>query len=534
MSVRTTGRVHCPIEPDVLLADIQGELTIEEARDIKAHIRTCDRCQARFAQLRDAYEQVASLSDVPAMPPADVRDTVLRDSQGRLRAVRITRGLNLSGRGMLLTLAGLLGVILIFFVAIVRPFLEGRVLSSSRSQNSLSNVASVGAGFFYAETVKLIPVSINGSTWDLGEIVVVDERTAHVVRSIPSSSQSPFIPELGIGSGTNIKPALTSDGQTVIEAAIPTDGHSPTAFAAIDAVSGKVRYLTQLALPDGAPAQSVPVIQQLWITSDNKTVFVLTDLAINGQRSPHLLQFDLATGKQNSVVVPPLDAANNGAVLGGITTAMSPDGSAFYDATPGTDAQGHPGANITFVDIANRKVAATVFVPGDFSLMGLAVSPNGSQLFLFNGHSTAVYFISTASRSVIQTVTLGKLSTPAAMKKSGESVSLMVSPDSKRLFIALDLPTITPRTFNLWTVDIDQQSFLAVTQLPNPIGPIALTSDAGTLIMLRSNGVLQALSTTEAKTPAPWVTLAGNAAVTQIIGAYLPPPPPAATATPGS
>ncbi|HKD76119.1 MAG TPA: hypothetical protein VKB76_11520, partial [Ktedonobacterales bacterium] len=330
-TTRTLGRVHCPIEPETLLADIQGELSIDEARLVKQHIQTCERCQARSRQLREAYEQVATLADAPSVPLADVRDTVLRDSQGHLRTARMTRGLNIMTRGSLLAIAGTVAVVGIIIAFIARPLLQGHLLSSQPSQNTLSNPGPVGPGFFYAETIKLIPVSYNGAEWDLGEIIVLNEQTGQVVNSWPSSNQSPFVPELGIGAGTDIQPAMSADGKTLIEAAIPSDGHSPTAFAALDTATGKVRYITRLTAPPGLGDQADPVIRRLWIGSGNTTVYILADLSVNNQRSPHLLQFALANGQQENGVLPPLDSTT---VLGGSATAIAPNGNALYDATP--------------------------------------------------------------------------------------------------------------------------------------------------------------------------------------------------------
>lgn len=525
ISTRPTTRIHCPIEPEVLLAEILGELPIDEARLVQLHMRTCERCQTRSEQLRTAYEKVASLSDVEVVPIADVREAVLRDSQGRLRAIRLTRGLNLSGRGLLIALSALVAALLVIVVIIASPFLRSHFLTTQRSQNSLTHLAAVGPGLFYAETVKLIPVSYNHTQWDLGEVIAIDERTGRVVHSLPASSSAPFLPELGIGAGTNIRPALSADGHTIVEAAIAGDGRTPTAFAAVDALTGQVRYVQPLALPAGAEPQSDPIIHQMWISSDNKTIFVLTDLSVNGVRSPRLLQFALQTGQQSPTVVPPLDDTHAATVLGNDATPILRSGTMFYSAAPATDAHGHAGVNITFIDIPKRSVAATLFIAGDFRLFGIALSPDGSQLFLFNGHNDTVYFISTVSRAVTFSLVLGdpgKAPSTGSALQNGEDVSLAVTPDGKRLFIALDAPSDTPRNFELYAVSIDQQSFLSVTQLPQPIGPITLTSDGSSVIMLRDNGKLESISSANPDLPVGWVTLSDGAQIIQTVGADVP------------
>jgi hypothetical protein len=524
-TTRPTARIHCPIEPEVLLADIQGELPIDTARLVQLHIRECAQCQARAAQLREAYERVASLAEVEHIPIADVREEVLRASQGRLRAIRLTRGLNLPGRGMLLGLGVLVAALLVVVIVIARPFLESHFLATQRSQNGLVHVPAVGPGLFYAETVKLIPVSYKNTQWDLGEIIAVDERTGRVVRSLPASSSSPFLPELGIGAGTNLRPALSADGHTIVEAAIAGDGRSPTAFAVMDALTGQVRYIKQLELPDGAEPQSDPIIHQMWISSDSASVFILTDLSVGGVRSPRLLQFSLATGEQSPNVVPPLDDTHAAQTLSSDAINVIQNSRVLYSAVQATDAHGHVGLAISFIDIPTRQVQATMFIQGDFRLFGLAVSPDGTQLFLFNGHTDSVSFISTASRSVTYTLVLGSPGTPPASGtavQNGEAVSMALSPDGQRLFIALDAPADTPRNFELYAVSIDQQAFLSVTQLPQPIGPIALTSNGQSVILLRDNGKLEYIDSTNPQLPAAWVQLSDGTQIIQLIGADVP------------
>ena len=519
VSTRPVSRIHCPIEPEILLADIQNELAIEEQREVQRHFQTCEQCRARSEQLREVYEQVAGLSDVADVPSADVRDTVLRDSQGHLRAVRLTRGLNLSVRGSVLAVIGAIAALIILIVLIARPFLQNHLLSVQRSQNSLSKLAPVGSGFYYAETVKLIPVTVSGTEWDLGEVIVLDEHTGQVVRSLPASNLTPFVPDLGIGAGTNIRPALSADGKTIIEAAIPSDGHSATAFAAIDAVSGKLRYITHMTPPAGVTAQADPTIRQFWISPDNATVLVLADLVVNNVRSPHLLRYSLDKGKLLDGIVPPLDST---ASLSGTTSALSPKGDMFYDATLVKDAQGHLGEQIIFVGLTTRKIEASIFIPGESQLTAMTLSPDGSQIFLFNGKTATISFISVASRSVVATVQLsGKPSTDSGTA-TGDA-SLAITPDGSKLVAVADRIVNDVRTYNLWIVSVDQQTFLTLVQDPHSaFGAVDTTSDGSTALILRPDGTVQTLTTTTPKHPQPWVQLADKTAIIQLIKAYQP------------
>ncbi len=529
-SVRVTPRIHCPIEPEVLLADIQGELPIDEARMVALHMRTCERCQARSAQLRAAYEQIAGLADVAEVPVADVRDAVLRESQGRLRAIRLTRGLNLSGRGWALTVTALVVALIIFIAFVARPLLQSHFLSTQRSQNGLTTVASIGHGLFYAETIKLIPVTVNGTQWDVGEIIAVDERTGKVVQSLPASSSSPFIPALGIGAGTNVRPALSADGRTLVAAAIASDGSNPTAFAVIDTLTGKVRFVHELAVPAGADAQANPVIQQIWLSADNTTIFILSDIAVNGVSSPRLLQFSLLNGAQSPNVWPALDVTNPTTTLDATSVMVIPGNKMLFSATPATNASGQAGVNIAFVSIASRQVQATLFVAGDARFFGLAATPDGSQLFLFNGHTGLLSFISTASRSITGQLSLtipGTIPHSGTAQQNGEATSLVVAPDGKHLYITRDAPNDAPRNYELWAVDTSQQALLYTSLQSQPLGVAGLSSDGSNVVLLRDGGKLEAtpamVQAGQAATLAPWVALADGAQIIQVIGADIPP-----------
>lgn len=514
----TPRRLHCPVELDVLLAEIQGELPIDERRDVQAHLATCVTCRARRDQLRATYQQIAALADVPVVPVAGVHEAVLRDSVGRLRTARLARGLNLSGRSLFLLAIGLIAAIALLIVVIVRPVLQTRILATTRSQNSLTKLAAIGPGTVYAETIKLIPVKVGGTEWDLGEVVALNESTGQVARSLPASSQPPFLPRLGIGSGTDIRPALSSDGRTLVEVAIAADGRSPSAFAAIDTASGAVRYVAPVALPTGVAPQSQPIIRQLWISPDNTTVYVLTDLTLNGARAPHILAFALTTGQQSSLLVPPPDAA--GPALGGNVEVLSPDGQWLYDAQVAVDVNGQPGALVSFVQLAQQRVAATLFVPGNAAIMALAVSPDGQTLALFSADEARLTFISTATQAVTGTLAL-EPSTSGAFTPADAanvSVSVLYNHDGRQIYAARNINLPGRSSYDLWGINPAQHSFTSLTQVAHAIQRVVYSSDGSTLILLRADGTLQTLAAQNPQLPAPWVTLAGGTAIIQVVG----------------
>ncbi len=523
-----TRHVNCPIEPEILLADIQGELTIDEARLIHAHQRTCAICQARGDQLRDAYEHVAGLADVPAVPIANLHESMLRESHGRLRAVRMARGLNLPSRAFLLGTTGLLVVALIFLIGIVRPFLQNNVLSTQRSMNSL-HPAAIGNGLFYAQTIKLIPIVFNGTEWDVGEVLALSEQTGQVVHSLPASPHPPFISQLGTGSGVAIPPALSPNGKLIAQAAILADGQSPTAIAVSDAITGHVDFVTKLALPDGAIAQAPLTVRQLWVSADNKTLYVLTDLVVNNARSAHILAFDLATGQQTNAVIPSLDSAANIQLGGYVTVFSSGDVTAkrspsLYDIQPATDANHHTGIYLTAVRFNDLHIIGPTFIPGDFRGISASISPDGATLYLFDGANATLSFIDTSTDAITGTMNLAptdgaplNLGNPS----TGINSSIVVSPDGKTLYIGRDLIVGTTRLFIMRSVDVAARAVLTVTRFIQPVGILAFTSDGSHLVLLRTNGELQSLITANITTPTHWVSLRGNASIDEIVGATI-------------
>jgi len=526
-TTRPLGNVHCPVEPEVLLALIQGDLLIDEAREVRLHIQTCERCSARFNQLQSAYEQVASLNDVPELPVADLRDNVLHDSQVHLRVIRMRNGLNLSVRATVLMGVAAIGIVLILIATLSRTLLQGNLLSTQRSQNLLTKVDSVGTGLYYAETIKLVPVKVSGADWDIGEVVTVDEHTGQVVRSLPASSSSPFIPSLGIGSGTNIKPVLSSDGKILIEAAVTSDGHSPSAFAIIDALTGKIRSITRLKLPTGAdPQQADPTIRQFWLSSDGKTLFILSDLVVKGLRTPHVFTFTVADGKQSNDVMPPTDANTTNVAIIGTTTAISPDGASLYDVAPGTDDKGNLGIFISFGQTVTRTITSRLFIEGDFQLVSLVVAPDNKQIYVFNGATATLYTISATTRAVIGTLPLqisgGAANGTKIQYDSSDMTSIAVTSDNHFLAIGLDRNNQANRAYNFWIINIDQGVFQTYSQLTDPVGMVSMSSDNSSVILLRRDGTLGIISVVNSHSPKPWVSLAGNAAVIQSIGAVVP------------
>jgi hypothetical protein len=521
-SVKSLGRVHCPIEPEILLADIQGELQIEESRNVQQHIQGCERCYARSAQLRSAYQQVAILGKVENVPQAELRGTVLRDSQAHLRTVRLARGFNVSFRLMLAIIASLVVVAVIFIALVARPFLQNGLLGSGPSQNSLSKLSPIGQGFVFVKTSKLVAVKVDGNDWDISEVIMIDERTGQVVNSLPGADQAPYNPGLGIGTISNIKPVLSPDGMTLLEAAIPSNGRSPTAFAIIDTASRNIRAIIQLRVPSGVDfGQTNPIIRQMWIGKDNATAYIQVDLVTNGQHTLRVLAYSLKDGQFTGKIIPSL---SNSAVLvtpGFSQSVLAPDGSAFYTAFPSVDSTGKKGVQVAFLSAENTNAGGQLFIPGSQDFLDIDISHDGSHLYVFTGGNTTLYYIDPSSRTITATIRLAGDVTGNNL--SGEdNIDLLATTDDKRILIALDATSNTNKLYNLWTIDVQQQSIDDLAKFKVPVGMIGATSDSKVRLMLRFDGTVQSYGFDKDATVRPWISLKDNTKVVQIIGAYLP------------
>ena len=77
------------------------------------------------------------------------------------------------------------------------------------------------------------------------------------------------------------------------------------------------------------------------------------------------------------------------------------------------------GYTVSVVNTANHSVVASIPVPG---ASGLAVTPDGSVLYVCAQASNAVYAISTANNSIVATIGVGSTPVQLAISPNGASV----------------------------------------------------------------------------------------------------------------
>jgi outer membrane autotransporter protein len=85
-------------------------------------------------------------------------------------------------------------------------------------------------------------------------------------------------------------------------------------------------------------------------------------------------------------------------LAGDDTLAISPDGKRVYAVA---------GNGFNVIDVATNAVIASVPVAGSNNVVGIAVSPDGSRLYLANASGTDVSVVDTATYALIGTVPLG-------------------------------------------------------------------------------------------------------------------------------
>lgn len=136
---------------ELLAAFALDALDRDEAQDVSAHVRSCDRCQAELASLQEAAGELGSAVRQVTLPPG-LDEAILARIKGRQEVVQLPRrwvvGLAAAAAVLLLVLAGL-GVSLNQQLAALSSRLTAQeqvlVLLAAPSARSVSLTGSVTA-----------------------------------------------------------------------------------------------------------------------------------------------------------------------------------------------------------------------------------------------------------------------------------------------------------------------------------------------------------------------------------------------------
>jgi hypothetical protein len=546
--------LECPLEPELLVAEFAGELPPEVALAVREHIAVCEICGAKSRALQTPYQVIASLGSEPVPYVPDLRDSVQsRLSRGRTPR-RIFRVIGGMGRG-----GGLVALCVIGALALVGFLLFGIISAGaenlSPSSNQLSGVpAAAPTGVLLAETDKLVTVTGPvGQQWNVAEVIAVDERNGSVLHSLPSSN-GPLHP-----SDPHQLPVATQsspDGHTVYEVTAP-NAFGRQALVAFDSSSGKVLFVTVLALPGQAGLPAHELADTLTVAPDGTQIYVglgLAQPAVTG--SIRVLAYASATGvldhtlapafyTQNIPMPPPpgslpvsvfpnsvphLNADGFDVTLGaGGKLAVSPDGQWLFDELllSQNSSSGAQYVVVRRISVSTGGTTQELAIQGDFTISQLAITgPTAQvpQLYLIKGGADSVVYIldpSAAGPTEAGLIDLGGLVAPGGTTFTG-SVTLGPA-DGTQLYatekISGDSGAISSQ--NLWLLDTTTMSVEAQLLgtdaadgiLPNPQGGYT-----GAPFLLRSGEVFLAPDSLQG-TVVPWLSLSDGHPIIALLSA---------------
>lgn len=548
----TTRRMHtqtiqCPLDPEMLVAEFAGELPPDIARHVREHLVFCETCSARSRALRSPYELLASLGSEPAPYVADLRDSVRVHLRSRRALHEMARMTARMGRGGAIVLTGFLGLIVIgvfLAVAFLFPAVAG---VTSRSQNGLTHVPSAApSGILYAETSKLIPITDHsGKTWQVAEIIAVDEHTGAVRHSLPASSSTLHIAQPG-----QLPVAVQVSRGTIAELTAPGQDGSQ-ALVIFDATTGDISAITPLTLPDGRALPSGVSGASLVMAFDQPVAYVGLNIPDPRSDVPDILVVDLASGAisgslnpgyTTSVPLPPppgslpvsafpsaipyLDISKM-AVATGLNgaLALSPDGQWLFDALALTGPNQQHYALIRRFSATTGTLSQELALPGDFSLARLLSgnSADTPQLYLVDGSPNAQCYILDASDqgpTLVGEAPLGGPNSLPGTRFTG-SMFLTLSPNGNQLYITQDATSVDREItgHDVWIVNVRSMavdvhhstSTSAGMVLPNG------SDQQGARTFALRGGVISVTDSQLAGNLTPWLQLSDGRPVIQLL-----------------
>jgi predicted anti-sigma-YlaC factor YlaD len=512
------------LEPELLVAEFAGELPPDVALAVREHIVLCETCGERSAKLREPYELLAALGSEPVPFVPDLRDTV-RTHARRGHAYRsVLRVAGVASRAGAIGIASVIGVVVVVAFLIVGVLYTASAQSVSRSSNGLSHVpAAASGGTLLAATDKVVPIQDSaGATWQVGEVIAVDEHTGAVRHSLPASSQSLHTAQAG---QLPIAIVASPDGRTLYELTSPNSKRQQ-ALIAIDIQSGKVRYVTPLALPGtrGLPAQSPA--DALAISPDSSQAYIGLALPHPDATGVRILVVGTHDGKISSTMspsvsqtipeppppgslpssvfpnqIPQLDATGGTFTLAaGGALAVSPDGQWLYDLlTLHTPSSGQYGV-VRRISVTTGETVQELALSGDFTLTQLLISnptqtpapatptatpatPATPELLVVKGSPDAQVFVmdvTATGPTLLGDIALGGPPSPENVTFSGQ-LSASPSSDGTQLYVAQNASAENGLIVghDLWQVDIQGMGVLAHR----------LDSDAADAVLANASGV---------------------------------------------
>ncbi|HEU0027639.1 MAG TPA: hypothetical protein VFQ25_11035 [Ktedonobacterales bacterium] len=465
----TLRQLNCPLEPELLVAEFSDELPPDVAVAVREHMAVCEICGARAQELRTPYVLLSSLGSAPAPYVPDLREPVRVKAARTERYLRPLRALGTLGR------FGAVATVLAVITLVVAVMGVGGLARSlgvftvQRTTNQLQHVPPAAPeGALLAETDKLVTVTTaQGQSQQVAEVIVVDQRTGQVVRSLPASSAA-----LHAASLATLPVAVVTDGQMVYELT-PGQHGSAQALVGFDVRSGATRFITPLTLPGGQALPGDISAVSLALAPDGATAYIGLSGPDGALRGPRALVLSTRAGQitgslrvttPNQVplptppgslpssafpdVVPVISVSGlrQVAAAGG-ALAVAPDGQALFDAVLASDASGVRYAIIRRIALPSGQVTALGLPAsppsqGNFTATQLAASasPSALQVYLVTGSPQATVYVLDASAqgpALLGQIGLGGPAAPATTRLN-DALAISPAANGARLYVTQD------------------------------------------------------------------------------------------------
>lgn len=479
---RVLRQVQHPLQPELLVAEMAGELPPDVARAVRDHLATCESCGQRARALAAPYGVLAALGTVPVAFVPDLRRHV-RERWARGRFIgRLARAARRVGGGGIAGVAALVAAALVLSLFLVTNAFQAPV-SVGRSTNASGGAGVAGAaGVLYVETDKVFDLPAGGgAAWPAAEVVAVSERTGTVLRSLPATSGGPRVPHAG---EVPVALALAPDGRLIYELTAPSPAGQ--ALIAFDAQSGQIAFITPVVLPGGHRLPGGLVARGLAVGPGSARVYLSLDAATPSTTStPAILVLDqagadvlqlLSPALPASVAEPPAASGLPGvapsqpatmlatgglaqSLAAGGALAVAPDGFSLFDAVLLASAQGPRAVVVRRVSVATGTTVRALALPGDFSIAALAASANPAAPLLYlaqAGHAgqIAVFDTSASGLTLRSSIPVGGPRAPADDVFSG-TVAISPTADGTQAYVSADISVTGTQiaSHNLWLVD---------------------------------------------------------------------------------
>lgn len=539
--------VRHPLEPEMLVAEMAGELPVEVALAVRQHVQECESCGVRAKALAHPYGALASLGAVPVPAVPDLRRHVRQQWAKGHVLVRVARAARIVGGGGIAGILALLALALVASLFIVTNAFQAPAIIG-RSSSAGPSAAAGDAGVVYVETNKALDLRVgNGPNWTVAEVIAVDERTGQVRQSLPASGGAPRVAR---AAELPEALALAPNERLIYELTSPQVGGQ--ALIALDAKTGQVAFITPLRLPDGRALPEEMIGRGLGIGPGSQRVYVSL-AAADSTEAPSILELNRAGAHVARWLTPALPSSVAEPVAGsglpGVTTqqpityfatdglrtslaaggtlVVAPDGLSVFDVVTLGDATGLRGVVVRRIDTSTGATMQALALPGDFSIAALAASTTEATPLVYLarvGHDGELYLFNTQATTLTlqNTVPLGEPRAPANAAFSG-ALALSPTADGARVYVSADIavPGTQISSHDIWLIDGPSASIVS-HRIEFALAGQALANWAGgaraQLLVLRDTQVvLLPLDLTFPATPPTWLHLSDGLPLLRLI-----------------